>query len=153
MRGRVLAVAGVVAAAAAAGGAAAVLTAGPDAPPPVIDVADRALVAEGWAVYAAHCASCHGASLEGQPDWRTRGPDGLMPAPPHDVTGHTWHHPPEQLFGMVKHGLGPYAPPGYESAMPAYAGILSDREIRAVLSYIASSWPEEVHRRRAEAFR
>jgi mono/diheme cytochrome c family protein len=153
MRGRALAVAAAVAAAAAAGGAAAVLTAGPDAQPPVIDVADRALVAEGRTVYAAHCASCHGASLEGQPDWRTRGPDGLMPAPPHDVAGHTWHHPPEQLFGMVKHGLGPYAPPGYASAMPAYASVLSDREIRAVLSYIASSWPEEVHRHRAEAFR
>ena len=60
-----------------------------------------------------------------------------MPAPPHDDSGHTWHHPDEVLFGITKHGVvPPYAPPGYESDMPAFAGKLSDDEIRAVLAYI-----------------
>jgi hypothetical protein len=68
-----------------------------------------------------------------------------MPAPPHDDSGHTWHHPDEVLFGITKNGLVlPYAPPGYQSDMPAFAGTLSDEEIRAVLAYIASRWSGEV---------
>jgi len=64
-----------------------------------------------------------------------------MPAPPHDDSGHTWHHTDQALFGMVKKGLVPdYAPPGYESDMPAFGGTLSDAEIRGVLAFIASHW-------------
>ena len=37
-------------------------------------------LALGRGVYQAHCATCHGADLEGQPNWRKRGADGLMPA-------------------------------------------------------------------------
>jgi mono/diheme cytochrome c family protein len=44
----------------------------------------------------------------------------------------------------------PFAPAGYESDMPAYAGTLSDEEIRAVLAYIASHWSAEVLKLRAE---
>ena len=89
--------------------------------------------------------------LEGQPNWRAKLPNGRMPAPPHDDSGHTWHHPDEVLFGITKHGLvPPYAPPGYESDMPGFAGKLSDQEIRAVLAYIASHWSSEVRKVRAE---
>jgi len=49
-------------------------------------------VALGQQVYAARCASCHGANLEGQPNWQQELPTGGLPAPPHDETGHTWHH-------------------------------------------------------------
>jgi mono/diheme cytochrome c family protein len=113
-------------------------------PFPAIDPADAAQVARGLAVYDEHCASCHGAQLEGQPDWRERLPTGRLPAPPHDATGHTWHHPDALLFGMTKHGLGPYAPEGYESDMPAFDGVLSDADIAAVLAYIKSAWPPEI---------
>jgi mono/diheme cytochrome c family protein len=44
----------------------------------------------------------------------------------------------------------PYAPPGYESDMPAFAGKLSDGEIRAVLAYIESHWSHDVRKLRAE---
>jgi mono/diheme cytochrome c family protein len=55
------------------------------------------------------------------------------------------------LFGITRNGLvPPYAPAGYESDMPAFAGKLSDQEIRAVLAYIASHWSDEVRRVRAE---
>jgi len=103
-------------------------------------------VALGKLLYEQHCASCHGAKLEGQPNWRDRMPNGRLPAPPHDETGHTWHHPDAVLFGITKDGLVPgrYAPPGYQSDMPAYRGTLSDDEIWAVLSYIKSSWPDKV---------
>lgn len=108
-------------------------------------------LALGEKVYAQHCASCHGVKLEGQPEWRKPLASGRMPAPPHDDSGHTWHHSDEVLFGITKHGLvPPYAPPGYQSDMPAFGGVLSDREIRAVLSYIASHWSSEVRKLRAE---
>ena len=121
-----------------------------DANPGRIDPDDARLVALGREVYAKHCASCHGANLEGQPDWRSRGPSGRMPAPPHDASGHTWHHPGDVLFGIVKEGVQKYAPPGYQSDMPAYAGVLSDEQIVAVLSYVKSTWPADVRRRHDE---
>lgn len=108
-------------------------------------------LALGQEIYAQHCAACHGAKLEGQPDWRKPLPNGRMPAPPHDDSGHTWHHTDGLLVGITKHGLvPPYAPPGYESDMPAFAGKLSDAEIRAVLAYIESHWSQDVRKLRAE---
>ncbi len=122
------------------------------APTPLqINPRDVAQVERGQAVYANHCASCHGAQLQGQPDWRTRLPNRRMPAPPHDESGHTWHHPAAVLFGITKHGLvPPYAPKGYESDMPAFGGVLSDSDIRAVLAFIESRWSSEVVKWRNE---
>lgn len=108
------------------------------------EVFDPEVVAVGKEVYAAHCASCHGVDLEGEPDWQTPRADGRMPAPPHDETGHTWHHPDAQLFLMTKHGIEPFAPEGYESDMPALEGVLDDEEIRAVITFIQSTWPPEI---------
>ena len=59
------------------------------------------LLAEGAQLYAQHCASCHGSQLEGQPNWRERLPNGRLPAPPHDDSGHTWHHPDHVLFAIT----------------------------------------------------
>ncbi len=113
--------------------------------PTYIDPSDSRLVQLGKKVYAAQCAACHGANFEGQPNWRQRKPNGRLPAPPHDVSGHTWHHPDQVLFDIVKHGLVPgvTAPEGYESDMPGYAAILSDHEIRASLAYIKRAWPAQ----------
>jgi len=108
------------------------------------DPGNAAQVARGKAVYALECAACHGVHLEGQPNWKRPLANGFMPAPPHDVTGHTWHHSDEDLFGITKHGLVPYAPPGYQSLMPAYGGKLSDEDIWAVLAYIQASWPAPI---------
>lgn len=103
--------------------------------------ADPAQLALGQKLYAQHCAACHGAKLEGQPDWRKRLPNGRLPAPPHGESGHTWHHPDGMIFAMIKQGLvPPHAPKDYESDMPAFAGKLSDDEIRAVLAYLKSHW-------------
>lgn len=108
-------------------------------------------LAAGERLYLRHCASCHGADLEGQPDWRRRNADGRLPAPPHDDTGHTWHHDDQLLFEIVKYGLvPPRAPEGYRSDMPAYDGVLSDAEIRDILAYIASRWSDETRERRAQ---
>lgn len=111
-----------------------------------IDPSDTALVARGKTVYMTHCGACHGTALEGQPEWRKRLPNGRLPAPPHDETGHTWHHPDAVLIDIVKNGLVPgrTAPDGYVSDMPAYAQILPDDDVTAVLAYIKSNWPPEV---------
>jgi len=114
--------------------------------------ASPAQLAQGSELYGQHCASCHGAKLEGQANWRTRLPSGRLPAPPHDASGHTWHHGDAVLFGITKYGLlpGKYAPQGYQSDMPAFEGKLSDAEIRAVLEYIKSTWSPQVQARQRE---
>lgn len=118
-----------------------------------IDASDTVLVAQGRKIYAQQCASCHGASLQGQPEWRQRLPSGRMPAPPHDASGHTWHHPDAVLFAITRNGLVPgvTAPEGYESDMPAFAPLLSDADIIAVLAYIKSTWPQKMAAAQREA--
>ena len=107
-----------------------------------IDADIPALVARGKTLYAAHCAACHGPKLEGQPDWKKPGRDGRLPAPPHDESGHTWHHGDAELVRVVKRGpvAGEDRPPGYVGNMPAYQSVLGDTEIVAVLSFIKSTW-------------
>ena len=105
-------------------------------------------------MYARVCATCHGANLEGQPNWRARSPNGRLPAPPHDASGHTWHHPDRLLFAITKYGLvPPHSPAGYDSDMPAFGRMLSDDEIWAVLAYIKKQWSREVLSARAEMLR
>ena len=112
---------------------------------------DPQVLRVGARIYAQQCAACHGAKGEGQPDWRDRGPDGLLPAPPHDASGHTWHHPDEQLFAITQQGLAQLInQPDYRTAMPIYGGVLSDDEIVAVLSWIKAQWPLEVRQRHDE---
>lgn len=114
---------------------------------------DRAeMVTMGQAVYEGHCASCHGLNFEGEPNWRQRDPNGLLPAPPHDATGHTWHHPDQMLFELTKYGVQRFVGSDYQSKMPAFEGVLDDREIWATLAYIKSSWPEAIIERHNSAF-
>jgi mono/diheme cytochrome c family protein len=106
---------------------------------------DTDVVKLGAKVYQAHCASCHGARLEGQANWREKGADGLLPAPPHDASGHTWHHPDDVLFRITKLGVGKVANmKDYKSAMPPFEGVLTDAEIIAALSWIKAQWPADI---------
>jgi mono/diheme cytochrome c family protein len=106
---------------------------------------DAKVLARGETIYRDRCSVCHGQQLEGQPEWRTRRADGLLPAPPHDETGHTWHHADDLLFRITKYGLGAAInDTTYKSSMPAFEATLSDDEIIAVLSWIKSSWPPSV---------
>jgi mono/diheme cytochrome c family protein len=111
------------------------------------DPSNPALVSLGRDAYRTHCAACHGANLEGEKNWRQRRADGTLPAPPHDESGHTWHHSDRVLFDITKQGGQRNAPPGFVSRMPGFAGTMSDREIHAVLAYIKSRWPEAVRLR------
>ena len=107
-----------------------------------LDVNNVELISLGKKVYDQHCAACHGAHLEGQPNWKELGPDGRLPAPPHDESGHTWHHSDQYLIHVLKEGIvaGEDKPIGYQNNMPVFGKILSDKEIVATLSYIKSTW-------------
>ena len=116
-------------------------------------------LAEGEQLYQDYCAACHGTNLEGQPDWRSSGPDGILPAPPHDETGHTWHHADSGLFDYTKlGGAEALARQGvdFKSGMPGFGDQLTDRQIRNILAFIKSTWPDrqqEVQTARSEAER
>ena len=110
----------------------------------VLGYLEGSTVQLGSVLYDEQCASCHGQNLEGQPNWHKRDQDGYLPAPPHDETGHTWHHTDKDLFEMTKYGIRAFAGEGYKTRMPIYKDILSDSEILAVLSFIKSGWPTEV---------
>ena len=117
---------------------------------PSADTTDATLVALGKRVYEQHCASCHGAKLEGQPNWQQRLANGRLPAPPQDAAGHTWHHPDKELFEITKEGPSAIVP-GYQSDMPAFRTVLSDNEIWAALAYIKSTWPPDIRARQPPA--
>jgi mono/diheme cytochrome c family protein len=111
---------------------------------PAINPSDAEMIALGQQVYDGQCASCHGTNLEGEENWREPGSGGLLKAPPHDETGHTWHHDDAYLVESIKRG-GPRLPTDVGiSPMPAYDNILTDEEITAVLSYIKSQWPADI---------
>lgn len=107
-----------------------------------IDADNPRLVAWGKIVYADHCAACHGTKLEGQPGWRRPGLDGRLPAPPHDESGHTWHHDDRYLIHVVLDGIvaGVDRPPDYQGNMPAFGAVLTRQETVAALSFIKNSW-------------
>jgi len=100
--------------------------------------ATEAQLAQGKALYEANCASCHGLAGEGQPNWKTPDANGVYPAPPHDSTGHTWHHPDEVLLQVMAQGTG--MP---KSGMPTFQGVLTREEMEAILAYIKTFWGEE----------
>jgi len=115
-----------------------------------IDAQNTKMVDQGEPLYDAYCAACHGRNLEGEsPDWRSVKEDGTLPAPPHDETGHTWHHDDKLLFEYTKLGGAALGPDGFKSAMPGFKDVLNDTEIRAVLAYIKSRWPKDVQDKQA----
>lgn len=103
---------------------------------------DDEAVAQGAALYAENCAACHGAALEGEGDWRQRNADGSMRAPPHDETGHTWHHPDAQILAITKYGTETVTGGAVQSAMAGFGDRLSDTEILAVLAFVKAQWPD-----------
>ena len=115
--------------------------------------ADPLLAGLGESPYQRHCASCHGVNLEGEANWRQHREDGTLPAPPHDATGHTWHHPDQQLFAITKEGTAAFAPAGYQTNMIGFGDRMSDDEIHAVFDYIKSHWPPEIRESQAEITR
>ena len=103
---------------------------------PPVPTANSQTVARGSLLYALQCASCHGANLEGVPDWKKPLPDGSFPAPPHDSSGHTWHHPDTVLLGVIANGGNPES----HSTRPAFKDKLNTEEMNAILAFFKSKW-------------
>jgi len=101
-------------------------------------------VALGRQVYLEQCATCHGQNAEGQPNWKQPDANGNLPAPPHDDSGHTWHHADGLLYEIIRDGFrDPLKPPASPLTMPAFGDQLNDAEIRAVITYFKNLWSEE----------
>lgn len=100
-----------------------------------IDRAAPEQLAQGKAIYDQVCAACHGINGEGQPNWRQPDAQGVYPAPPHNSEGHTWHHPDDVLLDIIAQG-GTMP----TSAMPGFAGQLTQNEMQLVLDYIKTFW-------------
>jgi mono/diheme cytochrome c family protein len=102
---------------------------------------DARLVARGADIYKANCAVCHGTNAEGALNWQRKGPDGKLPPPPLDASGHAWHHPGAWIRDTIRQGSVARG-----GNMPAWEGKLSDDDIAAVIAWIQSRWPEEIYR-------
>lgn len=109
-----------------------------DVAPPFPEL-DQQQVEAGQELYAVQCASCHKADLSGEPDWKTPKADGTYPAPPHDSTGHTWHHSDQLLLQIVREGIDVAG-----TTMPTFGNKLTDAEILSIIEYLKSGWgPDE----------
>jgi len=77
----------------------------------------------------------------------------VLPAPPHDETGHTWHHDDAMLTDYIRRG-GQAVLDDLEvsmtSGMPAFGELLTEGEIAALLAFIKSSWPARIQADHAE---
>ena len=110
-------------------------------------VETRSRNSRGEAIFRANCAACHGPSGEGQLDWHIRKPDGLLPAPPLNGDGHTWHHGDGTLYRIVSQGGGIFESPdlpNYKSGMPPFGEALSHDEIVAVINYLKNLWGDKM---------
>lgn len=97
-------------------------------------------VSQGKAVYADNCASCHGQNAESTPNWRETDDQGRYPPPPLNGTAHTWHHSMDILRRTVKEGGAKLG-----GTMPALGGVLSNKEVDAVIAYVQSLWPDKIY--------
>ncbi|MBZ0291539.1 MAG: cytochrome c [Anaerolineae bacterium] len=114
-------------------------------------VSQQETIPLGQVVYLKNCASCHGPNGEGQNPAAPLSKDatGRFLAPPHDSTGHTWHHDDDLLIQIVREG-GMGSPSDFYP-MPAFGDKLSDEDITAVIAYIQTLWTEEQRTRQRQA--
>lgn len=105
------------------------------------DPSNAELVELGRQIYSIHCASCHGANLEGQPGWQQPDASGIMPAPPLDASGPAPQRSNAELYAIIAQGAQAEVEPRVSSAMPAYTSLTAER-IWAVVSYLQSEWTE-----------
>lgn len=114
--------------------------AGSAAPAHLADASNGAQVLAGFIHYKTYCAQCHGRNLQGQPLWHLQDADLPRRAPAQDDTGHSWQHPDEDLFQMIRTGHFPNEINKTHSFMPAFGGQMDDTEIIEVIAFIKSRW-------------
>ena len=118
----------------------------PTAPPvPAIAVRnfDPASVARGAALFAEHCAQCHGPQAQGHPDWQSAGTPEFAAAPPLNGTGNDIKRTRAELAATIHNGVRRKTDKA--DIMPSWKGRLSDRDIDDVINWAQSLWPAEVY--------
>lgn len=90
----------------------------------------RANASRGEQLYGQYCVSCHGVKGRGERNWRYQ----EHGAPALDDSGHAWHHEDAQLVSMILDKPIP------DSRMPAWRGVLSQRDAIDLVAYIKSLW-------------
>ena len=113
----------VLAAAAAVALGGGLVTAGVASMPPRDDAAAMRI---GGSLYAAECAGCHGAGLEGGAGRPALG-----------AGGHAWRHADAELAAIIGGGVERAG----AQAMPGFAGRLGGGEIGAVIAFLKAGWP------------
>ena len=116
---------------------------------PQVTEPSASTVRTGEEIFTTTCIACHQAGGVGQPDWHIPNAEGVLPAPPLNGDGHTWHHSDGFLYRYVKNGgkmLETPSLPDFKSGMPAFGEQLSHEEIVAVLTYVKSLWGDKTSR-------
>jgi len=101
-------------------------------------VVDQEILEQGKTLFLNNCSPCHGKEAQGTTEWRKPGPDGNYPPPPLNGSAHAWHHSTDILLEVIKEGTVP------EGNMPSWEGKLSDNEIKSIISWIQTLWPDDV---------
>lgn len=97
-------------------------------------------LAQGKAVFADHCAACHGPMGEGVANWQTLDANGLYPAPPLDGSAHAWHHSLNTLIRTISAGGGPLG-----GSMPGFQGSLTEAEQKSVIAAFQAHWSDDIY--------
>ena len=105
---------------------------------PPLPQLDPDRVTAGAEIYDQYCSSCHRPDLSGDDDWKKTNSDGSLRSPPHDNSGHTWHHSDQLLLTLIRDGSDLD-----ESSMPAFGDMLTDDEIMSVIEFFKSTWGDE----------
>ena len=101
----------------------------------------------GQEQYNLVCGHCHGYNGEGQLASTIQNTRelGMNLVPPHDSSGHTWEHPDQLLFRVIKEGI---QNPLDQFAMPAFGG-MTDEQINATIEYMKLWWTPQQRARQA----
>jgi len=97
----------------------------------------QAQVNQGEVLFLDNCAACHGANAQGAKNWMQPDAAGVRGAPPLNGSGHSWHHPLEDLTNTVLEG---------RAAMPAWKDTLTEQQIIATLAWTQSLWPAAIYK-------
>jgi mono/diheme cytochrome c family protein len=94
------------------------------------------------------CAHCHGWAGDGQPPLTIESTEqhGYHIVPRHNSTGHTWQHPDQILFEVIKYGV--QAPTNLYPMSP-FDEHFTDDEIFGIIEYIKQWWTDDQRRQQS----
>lgn len=114
--------------------------------PKILALADQAAegrwygadeISAGANTYRLNCAVCHGEQAQGNFGQGNIDSTPVTAPPPLNGSAHAAHHSLADMLEVIDSGVDP--------VMPAYSGLLSNQEKRAVVAYYQSLWPKDVY--------